>query len=681
MSAPPQPRASALRRFLAERAAGTRPSPLWLLAIAALAAALIVLRLGGGTLFAAAEGVTLDWRFQWRGTLPAPRDIVIVAIDDRSIAELRRFPPARAALAMMAGRLHQAGASVIAFDLLLAEPEQPSDGIRLSPGDQALVEAARSAGTLVLGAAGAFRLPGQPLPEAIAAAQRAAVPAERILGDRAERLALLPAAPDFLPPFPALAALSGLGHVNVPVASGGALRQLPLFLRVQDHVVPGFALVAALRHAGHELRDMALDSEGVLLPDGRRVAADPGLGLALNYYGGRGHIETLSAIDLLDGKVPAEKIKGRLAMIGAAALGVGDSFATPFAAELPGVEVLATAAANILQGNALVRDDRTLILDLLLIGLLCYAGYVGAGVRSLPFAAGLTLLVWAAWLVGLQKSFEARLWLDGAAPTLALLAAGLLSLSGRVQAQRRLSRRLARERENLAQYQSPIIAETLAQAAQPEFDGRPQNAGILFVDVAAFTGRAERIGPQATVAFLREFHARLEKVVLAHDGMIEHFMGDGAMVIFGVPRQQEEDAARTLACAQALLADVAAWDRELRDKGLEPVQIGVGVHFGPVVMATLGGERQRHVTAAGDTVNVSSRLQSLTRTIGAPLVASDGLVRAVAALGRSHLLRELRPLPAQPIRGRDMPMVVWTSGEMESAAAPPRSPQAEIPES
>jgi len=660
-----------LSRFVSGRNGSARPSRFWLLAIAGLAAALVFLRLSGGGLLSTAEGVTLDLRFQVRGPLPAPQTVAIVAIDDRTIANLRRFPLPRAALAVMVNRLHEAGASVIAFDLLLADPEQPTDGLRLSPGDQSLVEAAQRAGNVVLGAAGVFRVSGQPLPEAAEAARRAALPVERIGGDRATLLSQLSDAPDFLPPFAALASMASLGHVNVPVASGGALRRLPLAMRVNGQVVPGFPLVVAQRHAGASLNDVILDADGVQLSDGRRIATDAGLMLSLNYYGGRGQIETISATDLLDGKVPADKIKGRIVMIGAAALGVGDSFASPFSSELPGVEALATAVGNILQGSELIRDDRTLILDLLLILLLCYAGYVGAGARSLPFAAALTLAIWAVWLVGLQISFNATLWLDGAAPTIALLASGLLSLTGRVQAQRRLSGRLATERENLAQYQSPIIAETLAQAAHPDFDGRPQNAGILFVDIASFTGRAERIGPQATVTFLREFHARLEKVVLSHGGMIEHFMGDGAMVIFGIPRQQDDDAARTLACAHALLADVDTWDAQLKAAGREPVQIGVGVHFGPVIMATLGGERQRHVTAAGDTVNVTSRLQSLTRSVKAQLAASDEIVRAVRDLGRDDLVRDLQPLPPQHIRGRDTPMAVWTGRPLQDFAATP----------
>ncbi len=665
--AAPTPPHSALRRFLSDRGAAARPGRIWLALIVLLAVLLALQRLAGGGIFAAAEGMALDLRFKLRGPLPAPADIVLIAIDDRSIASLGRFPPSRAALAAMVDRLREAEARVIALDLLLADPEQP--GETLSAGDQALVDAAGRAGNVVLGAAGMFDGATGRRPDAAAAAARAAVPAQKLAGDRAALLAQLPDAPDFLPPFAALARTSTLGHVNVPVASGGALRRLPLALRVDSHVVPGFALVVAQRHAGHAATDLLLDADGVVLGDGRRIVTDAGLVMALNYYGGHGHIETISAIDLLQGRVPAEKIAGRIAMIGAAALGVGDSFATPFGAELPGVEALATAVGNILQGSELIRDDRTLVLDLLLIGLLCYAGYIGAATHSLSFAAGLTPLVWVAWLVGLQQSFEARLWLDAVAPTVALLGAGLLALAGRTQAQRRLSRLLARERANLAQYQSPIIAETLAQAAQPEFDGRPQQAGILFVDIAGFTGRAERIGPQATVAFLRQFHARLEKVVLAHGGLIEHFMGDGAMVIFGVPRRQDDDPCRTLACAHALLRDAEDWDRVLLETGHEPVRIGVGVHFGPVVMATLGGERQRHLTAAGDTVNVASRLQGLTRTLGAQLAASDEIVQAVRALDRTDLVAALWPLPPQQIRGRDAPMLVWVHGTLQVSAA------------
>lgn len=659
---------SALGRFLAGRPGSVRPGRFWLLSIAALAAALVFLRLSGSGAFATAEGVALDLRFDLRGTLPAPQEVVIVAIDDRTIANLRRFPLPRSALALMVERLRAAGAKVIAFDLLLSDFESPSDGIRLSPGDQALFESLQRADNVVLGAAGVFRIDGRASPETREAAARAALPLDRIAGDRQALLERLPVARDLLTPAPPLVGVAALGHVNVPVDPGGALRRLPMAIRFEDTVVAGFPLVVTQRFVGAGLRDLTIDADGLGLPGGRRVATDAGLMLALNYYGGRGHFATVSAIDLLDGKVPAERLRGKIALVGAAALGVGDSFVAPFSQELPGVEALATAIGNMLNGDALVRDDRTLMLDLLLIVLLCFLGWVGAGTSSLPFAGALTVAIWLVWLVLLQKSFEAGLWLDAAAPTFALLAAGLLSLTGRVQAQRRLSGRLADERENLARYQSPIMAESLARQEHPAFEGRPQNAGILFVDIAAFTGRSERIGPQGTVDFLRDFHGRLEAVVLAHGGVIEHFMGDGAMVIFGIPEQREDDAARTLACAHALLEDAAEWNVELHQAGNDPVRIGVGVHYGPVVMATLGGRQQRHVTAAGDTVNVASRLQSLTRNYPDPIAASDELVRAVRTIGREDLVAPLEPQPPQPIRGRDTPMVVWTGGR--AAVAP-----------
>ena len=104
--------------------------------------------------------------------------------------------------------------------------------------------------------------------------------------------------------------------------------------------------------------------------------------------------------------------------------------------------------------------------------------------------------------------------------------------------------------------------------------------------------------------FLRDFHARIERAVLAHGGMLQQFMGDGAMVIFGVPEAGPDDAAAALGCARDLVADIARRNAELIAGGEAPFKISVGIHYGPVVIARLGGPTQAQITAAGDTVNV-----------------------------------------------------------------------------
>ena len=172
MARPPEPSAARDANgttSAASRGAAARPGRAGLAAALALAALLVALRLSGSSLFATAEGVALDLRFGLRGKLPPPEQIVIVLIDDRTIAALRRFPLPRATLATMVDRLQAAKARVIAFDLLLSDFESPSDGMRLSPGDGALFDALQRSGNVVLGAAAVFRGDGPPQPETVAA--------------------------------------------------------------------------------------------------------------------------------------------------------------------------------------------------------------------------------------------------------------------------------------------------------------------------------------------------------------------------------------------------------------------------------------------------------------------------------------------------------------------------------
>src|SRR5262245_4116468 len=181
----------------------------------------------------------------------------------------------------------------------------------------------------------------------------------------------------------------------------------------------------------------------------------------------------------------------------------------------------------------------------------------------------------------------------------------------------------------------------------------------MFVDVAAFTRRAERLGPTATVEFLRDLHGRIERAALANRGVIEQFMGDGAMLIFGLPEPKPDDAARALAASRQLLQILDDWNLDLQAAGQEPVRLRVGLHYGPVIAALLGGERQGQITVAGDTVNVASRLQEMGKEHKVTIVASAEFAASVHRAGRDDMLSGLRRLPAQKVRGRNETIDLW----------------------
>ena len=214
-----------------------------------------------------------------------------------------------------------------------------------------------------------------------------------------------------------------------------------------------------------------------------------------------------------------------------------------------------------------------------------------------------------------------------------------------------------RERANLARHFSPNMVDTLAHSDEPLDAVRKQHAAVLFADIVGFSGLSERLGPERTMAILRRTHSIISDKVFEHDGTLDKFIGDAVMAMFGVPLTGPRDAANAVTCALSIQAAIA------RDNPLpeEPLQLGIGVHYGEVVMGNLGGARRLEYGVIGDTVNVASRLEALTREIGAGIVLSDDLVRE--ALDSPDvdpsILTGFEKIPAQPLHGRHAPVDIW----------------------
>jgi adenylate cyclase len=228
-----------------------------------------------------------------------------------------------------------------------------------------------------------------------------------------------------------------------------------------------------------------------------------------------------------------------------------------------------------------------------------------------------------------------------------------LGMLARLVQERRLRSEAERHRGNLARYVPPSLVETLAERATPSFDEREQMAAVMFVDLQGFTHASETRSPADTAHFLKEFHGQVEDVVAAHGGVVAQFLGDGALVLWGLPQPRNDDPARALACARDMLGRLQRWRPE------NPARIGL--HYGPVAMAQLGGRHQAQLAAAGDTVNVASRLEATAKSSGSVLVISDDMVAAVRALGQEELIGGLTARKDQPVRGRDKPISYWSA--------------------
>ncbi|WP_018262623.1 CHASE2 domain-containing protein [Methylobacterium sp. WSM2598] len=603
----------------------TRPRALAALAALALAGAwaglLASLHLDGRAgLLDRIEAPLLDLRFTLAGARPAPPDVVIVALDDATVAEAGRFPLPRGTLAALVRRLSAGRPRAIGLDLLFLEPG--AEGADLD-----LAASLREANAVVAGAA--------------------LFPPEGAEGDGTD----VPRASRILWPVEAIRTGTGLGLVNVSTDSGGTPRHVPLLIRSGDALLPSFALELAARAAG-----AAPSLAGDELRIGRAaVRPDLGLSLPLRFYGPRGTLPTLSAAAVLAGRTPPEALRDHVLVVGSTATAAGDSFATPFDPILPGVEVLATGVAHLVAGDGLVRDRRVRRVDAAAALALALAGALLPALA--PPALGLALLGLAAgaWLALTQAAFaQGGLWFSATLPLAAILPVAALATAGRVVLERRRAGRLARAEQALRVFHPPALADRIAGDAGFLAAPVTQQAGIVFVDLSGFTALSERLGPAQTRGFLRAFHGIVEEEVTRAGGVVLAFMGDGAMCLFGLPDPRPDDADRALAAAFALVPRVRAWlAADPRTSGLD---LRVGAHHGTVVVSRLGSDDHQHITATGDSVNVASRLMEVGKAHGAALVASEDLLAATRASPAARAAFEaLRPVA---IRGRARPLGV-----------------------
>ncbi|HEX6957447.1 MAG TPA: adenylate/guanylate cyclase domain-containing protein [Ferrovibrio sp.] len=606
-------------------------------------------------LFGAIEGQTLTWRFQIRGPIQAPSDIAIIAIDDASMEPLKRWPLPRIILADAITRLAAADVRVIGLDLLLLGPDPTADAAAAADGDTALAEAIATIRT-VLPLAFTFD-PGKEMDIAsIHLVRQVSLPVIRHAGTPG----LAIDATGLLAPIAPLREHADLGHVNVLPDQDGILRQLSLAVEVGGRYVPSFMTELARHFRGLTRGDaVVLPGRGLSLGE-KVIPTDPYLQAPVFYYGPPKTIPTFSLRDLLAGQVPAQALAGRVALIGATATGVGDTFATPFSHNFPGVEALATATANIMHDQVLRHDATVLRWDAIAIIGACLATFL---LGYLPFSvapAGAAVATILLLMTVAQWAFQVHLiWLNLTFPTLGILLSSSVIAASRVIAERRGRRDMERQRSNLARYHSPLVADLLARGPAEATEHR-QMAAILFVDMAGFTARCERLQPEAAARFLRDFHGCIERAVLAHGGMLDQFLGDGAMVIFGIRGASPEDPIAALTCARHLIEECENWSRKLVAEGQEPLVIRVGIHYGMVMISRLGGSMQMHFSAAGDTVNVAARLEAFGRSAASIITISGPVAAAVQQAGRKDLLAGFAELPPQPIRGRSEKLSVWT---------------------
>jgi adenylate cyclase len=590
------------------------------------------------------ENVALDWRYALAGARARPRGVVIAAIDDDTIAKAGSFPLPRTALARIIRGVAAHAPQVIAIDILLldAGAEEP---------DLELVGALRSART-VIGAAGLF--------DADSAAGSQDVVSGSVEGG------YLPRPAQILWPQQKFRDAARPALTNVSTDRSGVPRYVPLLFNADGALVPSLVLSTAT--AGMNADPVIGDQS--LRWGARPVATDLGYHLPLRFYGPRGSIRTISASHALTGELDPEDVRGQVVLIGLTATGIGDSFATPFDRATPGVEILATGVSNLLMGDALVRDGFVRRVDASFAVGLPIAVVLLLAIPRISIALASIMLILGGLIALNGFAFTQGYWFSVALPAAASVPAAIACGLTRLWMEQRVSRRLASEGDVLRRFQPPRLVDVLIR--DPQFLATPvhQDAAIVFMDLSGFTRVTESLGPAWTRELLAALHESIETTVAGEQGFVLSYMGDGAMMAFGLPSPHPHDAVRALRAATRLHDSLSAWLASLPPVARERLTSRIGAHFGPVVLSRLGAVVHQHIAATGDTVNVASRLMEVAKERKARIVVSEDLYRA--ALQASGAADSL-PFGAAievGIRGRAFPMLVRLWEEASHKTAP-----------
>ncbi|EKS28209.1 CHASE2 domain-containing protein [Afipia felis] len=597
------------------------------------------------------------------------RPIVIVDLDEASLARFGQWPWSRTLVADLVSRLTGAGAAVIAFDIVFAEPDRLSpsrvvdsfrnldDAMRmqlksLPDNDQVLAEVLRRS-PVVLGESGLPYL--TPMP----AVDLPPLGLATLGGDPSPYLMNFPGR---LRNTPVLEqAAPGRGLFTIRTERDGIVRRVPLIMMAQGNLMPSltFDMLRIAANANTLLvksDDAGVKSVGV---PGFEIPTDPN-GQLWVYFSKHDQARYVSAADVLDGKGGTDVFSRKLVIIGTSAVGLLDVKTTPLDRVMPGVEIHAQVLENVLTDSVLSQPNYAFgaeIVAAMLFGLLI--------VWLAPVLSPVALLLLggtvAAMLAGASWYLFARekLLVDFTFPLLASAVVYLtLVFNGyvREQAQRR------RIRSAFGQYLSPALVEQLAQA--PErlvLGGEEREMTVMFSDVRGFTTISEsyRHDPQGLTSLMNRLLTPLTDAILARKGTIDKYMGDAIMAFWNAPIDDAEHAVNACEAALDMLDKVDELNKERAKEATEqgrpfmPLNVGVGLNTGLCVVGNMGSSLRFDYSVLGDSVNLASRLESQSATYGVPIIV--GSKTALAAKDKLAILE----MDLVTVKGKQEPEVIY----------------------
>jgi adenylate cyclase len=606
------------------------------------------------------------------------RPVTIVDIDEKSLAKLGQFPWPRTRIADLVTDLTRLGAVAIAFDVIFSEPDRLNPDVvadtfralddesraklrALPSNDQLLADAMRHS-RVVLGESG--------LPYVVAELDKTLpVTGLAMLGEDPHRFMFRFAG--LLRNTPVLeAAAAGRGLLTINPERDGIVRRVPMIMQAQGETMPSLSFEMLRVVTGTDTIFIKADEAGIqsIGVKGFSIPTDRNGQLWVHFARNDRSIY-VPAVDVLDGSVAPDKIKGKLVLIGTSAVGLNDIKTTPVSPAMPGVEIHAQVLEAALTKSLLTQPPYGVVLEFasaLLLGILviAFAPMFGPVILVIVGALFATLLIGASWYFYTQH----RLLIDFTYPLLSTTSIYLTLIFTsfvREQAQRR------QIRSAFGQYLSPALIEQLALSPEKlVLGGEEREMTIMFSDVRGFTTISEsyKHDPQGLTTLMNRFLTPLTNAILARKGTIDKYMGDAIMAFWNAPL--DDNAHQLNACEAALdmleRIDVLNKERELeaQDGGHAyiPINVGVGLNTGVCVVGNMGSDLRFDYSVLGDSVNLASRLEGQSKEYGFPIIV--GSRTALAVKDRFAILE----LDFIMVKGKKEPEVIYAIAGREDTA-------------
>ncbi|MDP8263704.1 MAG: adenylate/guanylate cyclase domain-containing protein [Candidatus Ancaeobacter aquaticus] len=601
---------------------------------------------------------TIDARFHMRGRIEAGNNVALIAIDDRSIKELGRWPWPRRYFAHAVKYLKDCEAKVIGFDVLFTEPDRnstlkmlgkvedtfTSSGFsktsaegknflsyiesekRTYDNDSALADAFKYAGNVVLPMY--FTLPGEEGDKASSIDKKSLSLLERSsylltkLGVKDPRYLPLEATNVFhtINSLDEQALCEGM--VNIVPDMDGELRWELFAIKFKGDLYPPITLQMARLYLNIDMAKIKLiTSDAALLPN-EIIPLSMTNKLFINYYGPNGSFPYYSFIDVFNKTVPAENLKGKIIIIGATAPGLGDLKVTPFSPRLSGMEKHANVIQNILDNRFLKFNMICTVINILFI---IFFG-IGMGYilgRATTIKGIIIFLVTMTFFIAASQALFSHLYL---VTNIVYPFIALFLTYGAVTASKLLTEERERKKiKNIFRHYASeqIVTQLLANPEDIKLGGEKREITILFSDIQNFTSISEALEPEQIAHILNKYLTKMTNIVFKHGGTVDKFMGDAIMALFSAPLYYHDHAYKACAVALEMVAVSKEFEAEWKEMTKQALKIRIGINTGVVVVGNMGSEKLMDYTAIGDAVNTTQRFEQLNKEYNTHIIIGE----------------------------------------------------------